>query len=58
MAGGMAQRDPVREHFYKLEGMADSYYIHVSPFTGNIVLLARWARQTENCYLEAEDLVA
>lgn len=58
LAGGPAERDPRREHFYLLEGDQSDYYIHVSPITGNVVLLARWARQTSNCYVTAEHLVA
>ena len=58
VAGGDAQADPIREHFYELEGMMDAYYIHVSPITGNIVLLARWARQPQKCCLDVENLVA
>ena len=58
MAGSKVQRDPTREHFYELDGMMDTYYIHVSPITGNVVLLARWARQHQDCCAEAEHLVA
>jgi hypothetical protein len=57
-AGVKAQRDPIREFFYELEGIMDTYYIHVSPITGNVVLLARWSRQLQDCYQGAEHLVA
>jgi hypothetical protein len=57
-AGGQVQRDPHREHFYNLENNNDTYYIHISPITGNVILLARWSRQHQDCCLDAEPLVA
>ena len=58
MSGGQGQRDPRREHFYELENNKDTYYIHISPITGNVILLARWPRQPQDCCLDAEHLVA
>jgi hypothetical protein len=57
-AGGSAERDPHRENFYQLEDDKSTYYIHISPITGNIVLLAKWLRQPQNCYVDAGSLVA
>lgn len=57
-AGGPAERDPHREHFYQLEDNENTYYIHISPVTGNVVLLAKWLRQSQNCYATVGDLVA
>jgi hypothetical protein len=49
-AGGGAQPDPRRENFYELDGENETYYIHISPISGNVVLLAKWLRQPrENC---------
>ena len=57
-AGSDAQRDPLRQHFYQIEGNKSAFYIHISPITGNVILLARWRRQTQNCRLGAEPMVA
>ena len=58
LAGGQAERDPRREHFYNLESDNSTYYIHISPITGNVMLLARWARQPSDCYAIAEPMIA
>jgi hypothetical protein len=59
-AGGHAQPDPRREHFYLLENNNNNntYYIHVSPITGNVILLAKWSGQHRTCYADAGSLVA
>jgi hypothetical protein len=41
-AGVSAQHDPRREHFYELEDGENTFYIHISPVNGDVVLLARW----------------
>jgi len=56
--GSPAQGDPRRENFYEIESSSDTYYIHVSPISGNVVLLAKWLRQSEDCCLSAGHLVA
>jgi hypothetical protein len=38
--------DPKRMGFYEVEGRALTYYIHVSPVTGKILLLATWPNKT------------
>lgn len=48
-SGNPAQQDPRRQNFYEIEGKDETYYIHVSPVTGNVVLLARWIREAEEC---------
>jgi hypothetical protein len=53
-----ARRDPRRENFYEIEGASDTYYIHISPVSGNVVLLAKWLRQPQECCLSARHLVA
>ena len=47
--GAPAQRDPQREHFYEIDADDETFYIHVSPISGNVVLLAKWIRQSESC---------
>jgi hypothetical protein len=56
--GSRAQRDPHRENFYEIEGTCDTYYIHISPVSGNVVLLAKWLRQPQECCFSARHLVA
>ena len=57
-AGNPAQRDPRRENFYEIEGRSETYYIHHSPISGNVVLVAKWIRQSQDCCLSSEHLVA
>jgi hypothetical protein len=57
-AGGSGNRDPQRENFYEIEGDNETYYIHISPITGNVVLLAKWVRQLQDCSLSTRHLVA
>jgi hypothetical protein len=56
--GSPAQRDPHRENFYEIESNCETYYIHISPVSGNVVLLAKWLRQTQDCCLSAGHLAA
>jgi hypothetical protein len=48
-ADSPAQIDPSRENFYEIEGVNETYYIHLSPITGNVVLMAKWLRQSQAC---------
>lgn len=57
-AGSPAQPDPRRQNFYEIEGKSETYYIHISPISGNVVLLAKWLRQSQDCCFSAEHLVA
>jgi hypothetical protein len=56
--GGPIERDPRRENFYDVDGGSEIYYIHVSPVSGNVILLARWMRQTRGCYSDSNQLAA
>lgn len=56
--GILAKRDPHRENFYEIESLDETYYIHISPVSGNIVLLAKWIRQSQDCCLSAGHYVA
>lgn len=42
--GGNAVRDPRRKTCYEIVGPEGTFYVHVSPVSGNIVLIARWTR--------------
>jgi hypothetical protein len=45
LAGGARiNPDPKREGFYEVESPALTHYIHVSPVSGKILLLATWPR--------------
>jgi hypothetical protein len=41
-SGSRVASDPKRTDFYELEHGGEVYYIHVSPVTGKILLLATW----------------
>jgi hypothetical protein len=56
--GSQPQPDPRRKNFYDLDGGSEAYYIHVSPITGNVVLLAKWVRQSQESCPEPEILMA
>jgi hypothetical protein len=39
--------DRRRENFYEIEGDSGTFYIHVSPVTANVMLLAWWAHHPD-----------
>jgi hypothetical protein len=41
-SGAVLQPDPKRSGFYELHDGSTVYYIHVSPATGKVILLATW----------------
>jgi hypothetical protein len=46
LAGGASTiADPKRTGFYEVESEAVVYYIHVSPVTGRVLLLATWQNE-------------
>jgi hypothetical protein len=47
LAGTVSVRPTKREYFYEVEGGSEVYYIHVSPVTGIIYLLAVWQNAVE-----------
>jgi hypothetical protein len=53
-----AQSDPRRENFYEIESNSETYYIHISPVSGNVTLLAKWLRQSQDCCLSSGHLFA
>ena len=40
--GAVATADPKRDGFYEVEGDSTVYYIHITPVTGKVLLLATW----------------
>ena len=57
-AGKPARRDPRRQNFYEIEGQEETFYIHVSPVSGEIMLLAKWKAQSSSCCFSEGHLVA
>ncbi|MFQ5696422.1 MAG: hypothetical protein ACE5HB_10570 [Terriglobia bacterium] len=43
-AGALAQADPRRKHFYELENGSEVFYIHLTPRTRRVLLLATWRK--------------
>lgn len=41
-AGASARPDPRRKNFYELDGGSRTFYIHLTPATRKIMLLAVW----------------
>jgi hypothetical protein len=56
--GSSAQDDPRRPNFYEIDADEETFYIHISPVTGNVVLLAKWTRQAQDCCLNSGCAVA
>ena len=56
--GSPAHPDPRRKNFYDVAGATENFYVHVSPISGNVVLLAKWLRQSQDCYANTGQLVA
>ena len=42
LSGGSALPDPKRKDFYDLGNHKRAFFIHISPITGRVVLLASW----------------
>jgi hypothetical protein len=40
--GVSARQDPRRRNFYDVEGADRAFFIHLSPLTGKVILLAMW----------------
>lgn len=46
LAGGArVEADAKRPGFYEVENHSEVYYIHLSPITGRILLLASWPKE-------------
>lgn len=47
LAGGArVEADPKRSDFFEVESGSDVYYIHISPISGKILLLAAWSKDS------------
>ena len=57
-SGATAKRDPRRENFFEVESGSRVYYIHISPVTGKVMLLATWLRDSESVELVSAQQVA
>lgn len=44
-SGARVLADPKRPNFYELEHGSEVFYIHLSPVSGNILLLATWSNE-------------
>lgn len=44
-SGAPATPDPRREHFFEVENGSRVYYIHISPVSGKVMLLATWLKE-------------
>lgn len=42
LSGGSAQPDPKRKDFYDLENLGRRFFIHISPTTAKVMLIATW----------------
>jgi hypothetical protein len=57
-AGGCAQRDPHRDNFYELENDGHTFYIHISPVNGDVMLLAKWLSSPKEARTPAAHVAA
>jgi hypothetical protein len=57
-AGAWARRDPSRDNFYEVENAKNVFYIHISPVTGNVVLLAKWPGRGQDAKEKAKNAAA
>ena len=49
LLGGSALPDPNRKNFYDLKALDRTFFIHISPITGRVGLLATWlSREVES----------
>ena len=52
--GAPAEPDPRRKNFYEVENCSKIYYIHLSPTTHKVMLLAVWDKDEEGILLSPE----
>ena len=58
LAGGTdATPDPKRAGFYEIESASRVFYIHISPVTGKVLLLATWPAEN-SCGGRSSDSLA
>ena len=47
VSGAPARPDPRRANFYEVENRSQVFYIHISPVSGKVWLLATWTKDEE-----------
>ncbi len=52
-SGARVLADPKRPNFYELEHGSEVFYIHLSPVSGNILLLATWSNDVVGAVSQA-----
>ena len=61
LSGGSALPNPKRKGFYDLENYERTFFIHISPITGRVALLATWRksvfRQLDASFYEIEERI-
>ena len=57
-AGVSAQRDSRRENFYELGSGENTFYIHISPVNGDVMLLGKWLSSPKDLCIPAAHLAA
>lgn len=57
-AGAPARPDPRRKNFYEVNSGSRAFYIHVSPATKKVMLLAVWSADGSNEAARARDQAA
>lgn len=45
--GAEAQVDPRRSNFYDVYNCSQVFFIHISPVSGKVMLLARWSKEAQ-----------
>jgi hypothetical protein len=53
--GASAREDPRRKNFYDVEHADRTFFIHVSPSSGRVMLLATWERLLRAGFASFED---
>jgi hypothetical protein len=52
--GSSASPDPRRKNFYDLKSPERTFFIHISPLDGQVVLIAAWIHASREVELRAE----
>jgi hypothetical protein len=56
--GASAREDPPRKNFYDAEHADQAFFIHVSPSSGRVMLLATWERLLRAGFAGFEEVTA
>jgi hypothetical protein len=56
--GVSSRRDPRRENFYEVESGENTFYIHISPVNGDVMLLGKWLSSQKDLCIPAAHLAA